>query len=147
MLDEAKAYRDYERVGGKTIQVKNLGGDNEDELCVVVKRYTAGEVVEEGASKWFSDEEADVVYKCCQELDSESEKDQVVMEVWHQSGQSAIDILVAVHDSLRLHLIKHDEFEHLKQPVLCGCSCRSGTASFGTLGGVGDHKKETDCSY
>ena len=96
-------------MGGKKIQVKNLGGDNEDELCVVVKRYTAGEVVNEGASDWFSNEEAKLIEQYCGELD----EGQFVMEVWHQSGQSAIDILVAVHDSLRRHLIKHDEFEHL----------------------------------
>ena len=63
------------------------------------------------------------------------------MEVWHQSGQSAIDILLAVHDSLRLHLIKHDEFEHLKEcQYFVGVHVRSGTASFGTMSGVSRKK-------
>jgi len=144
VLDEADAHRLLQRVGGKKIQVKNLGGDNEDELCVVVKRYTAGEVAEEGASDWFSDEEAKLVYKYCKKLD----KGKPVMEVWHQSGQSAIDILVAVHDSLRRHLIKHDEFEHLKEcQYFVGVHVRSGTASFGTLGGTGKKKQTVFTRY
>ena len=133
VLGQANACRDYERVGGPDIQVKNLGGDNEDELGRVAMLYTAKDVKDEGASKWFSKEQAALIEQYCREL----RDDKTVMVVWPQSGQSATDILIAVDESLRLKLIEHDEFAHLKEcQYFVGIHVRSGDASFGTMTGV-----------